>query len=165
MFAPNLVFNAVDRREVIASRDALPEFIERKQRHRRTFVIPKALVAKHRGAPHGASEATVSIYVRNLAQLFNSFDPSWHNEFAYERDELHQCSYSNRVQLGCYHHDSARGPTWVLKRTTGTQVAVGIVDPLPPAAAPTAKETRLWPPLKAPKRYRHVIRKRSPWQK
>src|SRR6185437_2119056 len=39
-------------------------------------VIPRAFVAKHRGAPHGASAATVSIHVHNLSQLFNSLDPS-----------------------------------------------------------------------------------------
>lgn len=39
-------------------------------------VTPKALVARHHRAPHGASAATVSIHVRDLAQLFNSLDPS-----------------------------------------------------------------------------------------
>lgn len=39
-------------------------------------MIPKTLVAKHHGGPHGTSAATVSIHVHNLAQLFNSLDPS-----------------------------------------------------------------------------------------
>lgn len=66
-------------------------------------IFPKSLNRRHR--QHGASAATVSIHVRNLAQTFNSLDPSpfWDRDLDREAAEFIEGEFSEKLSAGAWH--------------------------------------------------------------
>lgn len=65
---------------------------------------PRREAAKRR-APHGASAATVSIHVRDLAQMFNSLDPSpfWDRDLDYEAAAFIEGEFSEKLSAETWH--------------------------------------------------------------
>jgi hypothetical protein len=63
------------------------------------------LIARHHPAQHGTSAATVSIHVRDLAQLFNSLDPSpfWDRDLDREAAEFIEEEFSEKRSSRAWH--------------------------------------------------------------
>lgn len=61
--------------------------------------------AKHHAAPHAASAATVSIHVRDLAQLFNSLDPSpfWDRDLDPDAAQFIEEEFSDKRSADTWH--------------------------------------------------------------
>jgi hypothetical protein len=66
--------------------------------------MPKSLISRHR-ARRGASAATVSIHVRNLAQMFNSLDPSpfWDRDLDRDAAEFIEEEFSEKLSAKTWH--------------------------------------------------------------
>jgi hypothetical protein len=66
-------------------------------------IIPKSVNRRHR--QHGASAATLNIHVRNLAQTFNSLDPSpfWDRDLDREAAEFIEGEFSEKLSAGAWH--------------------------------------------------------------
>ena len=67
-------------------------------------MAPKSLIAKYR-VQHGASAAAVNIHVRNLAQLFNSLDPSpfWDRDLDRDAAEFIEEEFSEKLSAKTWH--------------------------------------------------------------
>jgi hypothetical protein len=67
-------------------------------------VLPKSLIPRHR-PQRGASAATVSIHVRNLAQMFNSLDPSpfWDRDLDRDAAEFIEEDLSEKLSATTWH--------------------------------------------------------------
>lgn len=67
-------------------------------------MIPKSLIPTHR-PQRGASAATVSIHVRNLAQMFNSLDPSpfWDRDLDRDAAEFIEEEFSEKLSAQTWH--------------------------------------------------------------
>ena len=66
-------------------------------------VMPKFLIPRHR--QRGTSAATVSIHVRDLAQLFNSLDPSpfWDRDLDRDGAEFIEEEFSEKLSAKTWH--------------------------------------------------------------
>ena len=66
-------------------------------------IMPQDLNRRHR--QHGASAATVNIHVRNLAQTFNSLDPSpfWDRDLDREAAEFIEGEFSEKLSAEAWH--------------------------------------------------------------
>jgi len=67
-------------------------------------MIAKSLIARHR-PQHGASAATVSIHVRDLAHMFNSLDPSpfWDRDLDREAAEFIEEEFGEKLSARVWH--------------------------------------------------------------
>ncbi len=67
-------------------------------------MAPKSLTAKHR-VKHGASAATVNIHVRNVAQLFNSLDPSpfWDRDLDRDAAQFIEEEFGEKLTAKTWH--------------------------------------------------------------
>lgn len=70
-----------------------------------THVLVRHEGAKHRTLPHPASAATVSLHVRDLAQLFNSLDPSpfWDRDLDPEAAQFIEEEFSDKRSAETWH--------------------------------------------------------------
>ncbi len=70
-----------------------------------TRVLMKREGARRHTAPHAASAATVSVHVRDLAQLFNSLDPSpfWDRDLDPEAAQFIEEEFSDKLSAETWH--------------------------------------------------------------
>jgi hypothetical protein len=70
-----------------------------------THVLGRREGAKHHAASHAASAATVSIHVRDVAQLFNSLDPSpfWDRDLDPEAAQFIEEEFSDKLSADTWH--------------------------------------------------------------
>ncbi|MDE2136819.1 MAG: hypothetical protein KGJ68_05235 [Gammaproteobacteria bacterium] len=70
------------------------------------FLTPRAFFGRRRHhALHGASAASVSIHVRNVAQMFNSLDPSpfWDRDLDRDAAEFIEDEFSDKLSAHTWH--------------------------------------------------------------
>lgn len=67
--------------------------------------MPWGLVGRHRAAQRAASAASVSIHVRNVAQMFNSLDPSpfWDRDLDREAAEFIEEEFGEKLSARSWH--------------------------------------------------------------
>jgi len=76
--------------------------------------MPFALTGRHHATPRAASAASVSIHVRDVAQMFNSLDPSpfWDRDLDRDAAEFIEEEFSEKLSAQSWHlhvhaHDGA----------------------------------------------------------
>ena len=80
-------------------------------------MIPKTLTARRFVRRRTASAATVSIHVRDLAQMFNALDPSpfWDRDLDPEAAEFIEGEFSEKLSAGERHRARAYVEVLIIK--------------------------------------------------